>query len=119
MTDNIFDLYDPTACDIRGKFWADSWTWGEYFTNKMELEQQGIQVILIDMIGHPVEWAIPASNEIFFDNHYPDGTYFILYCHSGGSSGYVQKQLKEKLFQYHIINMKGWINAYHSYTINN
>jgi hypothetical protein len=55
MSDNIFDLYDPTACDVRGKFGADSWTRGEYFANKKALEAQGIQVLLVDLIGHPVE----------------------------------------------------------------
>lgn len=119
MKDNIFDLYDPNACDVRGKFGADSWTRGEYFANKKELEKEGIQVVLVDMIGHPVEGAIPASNEIFFGNEYPKNTYFVLYCHSGGSSGYVQKQLKEKLPQYNIVNMEGGTYAYQIYKMNN
>ncbi|MEI7562911.1 MAG: hypothetical protein WCJ39_04340 [bacterium] len=52
---NVFDLYDPHACDIRGKFGADSWTRAQYFSHAKELEAQGIQVVLVDMIGHPVE----------------------------------------------------------------
>ena len=112
---NVFDLFDKKACDIRGKVGADSWTWAQYASHKKELEAQGIQVVLVDMIGHPVEGAIPISNEMFFGNVYPAGTYFILYCHSGGSSGYVQKQLREKVPQYHIVNMEGGIYAYQLY----
>jgi hypothetical protein len=79
---NVFDLFDKQACDIRGKFGADSWTRAQYFSHAKELEAQGIQVVLVDMIGHPVEGSIPISNEIFFDNRYPAGSYFVLYCHS-------------------------------------
>lgn len=39
----------------------------------------------------------------------PNGTYFALYCHSGGSSGALQKPLAEMFPQYHIINIAGGI----------
>lgn len=110
---DINSLFSPDACDIRGKHSKDRRSWTEYFEQKKTLEAQGIKVVLVDMIGCPVEWAVPISNELFFDNLYPEGTYFILYCHSGGSSGYVQMQLKPQLPQYHIINMDGGINMYH------
>ena len=109
---SIFDLFSPSACDIRGKKSTDKWTRTQYFANKKEFEEQGIQVVLVDMINHPVEGAIPISNEIFFGNQYPEGTHFCLYCHSGGSSGYVQMQIKEQLPQYTIINIDGGINMY-------
>jgi hypothetical protein len=74
---------------------------------------------LVDMINHPVEGSIPISNEIFFWNKYPDWTFFVLYCHSWWSSGYVQKQLKPQLPQYNIINMDWGIMAYQIFRMNN
>jgi hypothetical protein len=76
------------------------------------LESKWVRVVLVDMINHPVEDAIPASNEIFTENKYPAWTYFCLYCHSGWSSGYVQMQLKPQLPQYTIINIDGGIHMY-------
>jgi len=109
---DISSLYSSDACDVRGKQSKDKWTWSEYFENKKKLEAQGIRVVLVDMINHPVEDAIPASNEIFTGNTYPAWTYFCLYCHSGGSSGYVQMQLKPQLPQYTIVNIDGGIYMY-------
>ncbi len=116
---DVFNLFKKEACDIRGKFGSDKWTWKEYFDYKKELESEWKQVVLVDMIGQPVEWAISISNELFFSNQYPEGTVFVLYCHSGGSSGYVQKQLKPNLPHYTIINMDGGIGAYRMYKLNN
>lgn len=109
---DVFDLFKPEACDIRGKANKEKWTRHEYFENKKELEAQWTKVVLVDMINHPVEGAIPISNEIFFGNRYPKGTVFVLYCHSGGSSGYVQMQLKGQVPDYNIINIDGGITMY-------
>ena len=109
---DITTLFNPLACDPRGRTSKDKRTWTEYFENKKKLESDGIQVVLVDMIDHPVPDAVPISNELFFAGHYPEGTYFVLYCHSGGSSGYVQMQLKPQLPQYHFINMSGGIGMY-------
>lgn len=109
---NVFDLFDPAACDIRWR-WSDMRTWEEYSHNQQELTKKWIDIVLVDMINHPVENAIPISNEMFFENQYPENTVFCLYCHSGGSSWYVQKQLKQKLWdKYTFINMKGWMYSY-------
>lgn len=114
---NIFDLYDKNSCDVRGKYGSDLWTWEEYFQKKEEFTVKWIQVVLVDMIGNPVQGALPISNEMFFTWEYPEGTVFALYCHSGGSSGYVQKQLQPQLPQYTIINMDGGIAAYQIYNL--
>lgn len=102
---DVNSLYHKNACDPRGQQSTQTWTRTEYRTQKKKLQDQGIQVVLVDMIGHPVEDAIPISNELFFTQTYPEGTYFVLYCHSGGSSGYVQMQLSPVLPQYTIVNM--------------
>jgi hypothetical protein len=52
---SVFDLFKKDACDIRGKKSTDKWTRTEYFTNKKELESQGINVVLVDMINHPID----------------------------------------------------------------
>lgn len=52
---DVFDLFKPEACDIRGKANKEKRTRHEYFENKKELEAQGIKVVLVDMINHPVE----------------------------------------------------------------
>ncbi|PJA93167.1 MAG: hypothetical protein CO132_04260 [Candidatus Kerfeldbacteria bacterium CG_4_9_14_3_um_filter_45_8] len=103
-------MFDKDACSIQG---GDSikWTWGEYYKQCDKLTQQGSQVVLVDMINQPVPGSVPLKNELF-ESAYPDGTYFVLYCHSGGSSGFLQKQLSEKLPQYHIVNMTGGIGMY-------
>lgn len=109
---DVSSLYSPDACDIRGKQSKDKRTWTEYFQNKKDLESQWIQVVLVDMINHPVEGSTPISNQMFTGNIYSEWTYFCLYCHSGGSSGYVQMQLKPQLPQYTIINIDGGILMY-------
>lgn len=109
---DVFDLYDKNSCDMRGKIGSESRTWTQYFQYKEMLEKEGTQVVLVDMIDHPVEGAVPISNELFFDKTYPEGTYFVLYCHSGGSSGWVQQQLKPQLPEYFFINLEWGILMY-------
>jgi hypothetical protein len=106
---DVSSLFSPNTCDIRGKQSKDKWTRTEYFANKKQLESQGTRVVLVDMINHPVEDSTPISNDMFFGNVYPEGTVFCLYCHSGGSSGYVQMQLQPKLPQYTLINIDGGV----------
>lgn len=80
---DISKLFNPNACDPRGMASKSKRTRTEYFSYKKALESDGIQVVLVDMINHPVEDAVAISNELFFGNQYPEGTYFVLYCHSG------------------------------------
>ena len=107
---DVFKLFSKNACSLGGKD-SEQWTWQEYYQKKQELEKRGMKVILVDMIGQPVQGSVPISNELF-ENKYPDGTYFVLYCHSGDSSGFLQKKLAKQFPQYHIINMTGGIGMY-------
>jgi len=116
---DVFDLFDPNACDIRGKVWSDTWTWSDFFENKKNLKENWIDTILVDMINHPVLDSVSISNELFFEKKYPKWTHFALYCHSWWSSGYVQKQLKPQLPEYVFINMEWWIWAYKIYQMQN
>ncbi len=107
---NVFDLFDKNACSLGGGG-SLKWSWAEYYETRKKLEEEGETVVLVDMIGHPVPGSVPISNELFA-GQYPDGTYFVLYCHSGGSSGFLQKQLTPKFPQYSFVNMAGGIGAY-------
>lgn len=107
---NILDLFEPNSCSIDGKD-SIKWSWEEYYKNKKELEAQGKTVILVDMIDDPVPDSVPISNELFQENH-PEGTIFVLYCHSGGTSGMMQKKLTPLFPQYTFVNMAGGIGAY-------
>ncbi len=109
---DVKKLFNSNACDLRGMQSTSKWTWSEYFENRKILESEWIQVVLVDMIWQPVEWAVEISDELFFWAQYPEGTYFVLYCHSGWSSGYVQMQLTPTLPQYHFINMTWGIGMY-------
>ena len=103
----IFDMFNPNACSLEWRKSLDVWTWEEYKENKEKLNEK---VILVDMIWHPVNWSKEISDEMF-SWIYPDWTIFALYCHSWGSSWYLQMQLSKMLDKYTFINIKWWILA--------
>lgn len=103
----VADMYDPNACNISGRNnGLESWTWDEVRAKKSEL---GDSLVLVDMIRHPVPGSVPISEELFSSK--PAGTVFALYCHSGGSSGYLQAQLAPLFPQYRIVNVRGGVLA--------
>ena len=105
-------MFNPNACSIGGRDGATSWNWEQYFENSKKLQSEGKNVVLVDMIHQPVEGSVPISNEIFNTSVHPEGTYFVLYCHSGGSSGMLQKQLTPQLPEYTFVNLVGGIGQY-------
>lgn len=106
----ILDMFSKDACSLGGQ---DSlkWTWHDYYKKRKELESEGHKVILVDMINSPVAGSVPISNELF-EEEQPDGTYFALYCHSGGTSGFMQKKLKGMFPNYNFVNIMGGIGMY-------
>jgi hypothetical protein len=99
--------YDPNACMIGGRNnWLESWTWDEYEKQKKVLWDK---LVLVDMIGHPVMDSVQISNELFAPWNKPEWTVFALYCHSWGSSWYIQSQLAPQLPMYKFVNLAGWI----------
>ncbi len=104
-------MFHANACSLDGDG-SIGWSWEEYFEKKQEM---GDLVVLVDMIGYPIEGAIAISNELF-DGKYPKGTYFVLYCHSGGSSGSLQKRLSPQFPHYTFVNLLGGIGMYPSNT---
>ncbi len=91
----------------------------QYFNNKTKLESDGIQVVLVDLpVGRlpwqdALPWSLEGNEEMFFDNSYPDGTYFVFYCYNGCPiSGYTANKLRPQLPQYHFIDVNGWAAMY-------
>jgi len=107
---DLFNMFDSNACSLNGGG-SSKWTWSQFYENKKKLTKEGVEVLLVDMIRKPVPDSVAISNDLL-DGRYADGTYFVLYCHSGGSSGYLQKQLTPKFPQYKFINMAGGIGLY-------
>ncbi|MDD2565851.1 MAG: hypothetical protein PHZ26_01610 [Candidatus Gracilibacteria bacterium] len=102
----IFDMFTSDACNISGRNnGLESWSWEEYEVKKIELSDK---IVLVDMIGQPLEGSVTISDELFSGKYLP-GTIFALYCHSGGTSGYLQMQLSPQLPQYTFVNIKGGI----------
>lgn len=100
-------MFPKNACSLDGGG-SVGWTWEKYFEKKEEL---GDKIVLVDMIGHPVSGSIPLSNELL-NGQYPKETIFVLYCHSGGSSGALQKRLTPQYPAYTFINLIGGIGRY-------
>jgi len=106
----ITDSYDPNACSIGWRNnWLENWTWDEYRKQKEKLWDQ---IVLVDMINHPLPDSVPISNELFDPSNKPAWTIFVLYCHSGWSSWYIQMQLAPQLPMYKFVNISGGIMTY-------
>ena len=103
----ITDSYDPNACMIGWRNnWLESWSWDKYHKQKEKLWDK---LVLVDMIWHPVKDSVPISNELFQPWNKPEWTVFALYCHSWGSSWYIQAQLAPQLPMYKFVNITGGI----------
>ena len=65
------------------------------------------------MTGHPIEDSVPVSDELFFEQQHPAGTYFILYCDSGCTiSGYTKDKLLPLLPQYYFVDISSGAGMY-------
>jgi len=103
----ITETYDPNACMIWGRNnGLESWSWDEYEKQKEILWDK---LILVDMINHPIKDSVVISNELFTPWNKQEGTVFALYCHSGGSSWYIQGQLAPQLPMYKFVNIAGGV----------
>jgi hypothetical protein len=106
----ITESYNKNACSIWWmNNWLESWTWKEYRKQK---EKFWDQIILVDMINHPLPNSVTITNELFDSSNKPAWTVFALYCHSWWSSWYIQMQLTPQLPMYKFVNIKGWIMSY-------
>ena len=98
----VWDLFDSNACSIMWRWnGMESWSWEQYNIKKDELFDK---LVLVDMIWQPIKNSVVISDELF-DGSYPDWTVFAFYCHSGGSSWYLQMQLAPQMPQYTFVNI--------------
>jgi hypothetical protein len=106
----ITDKITANACNIFWRNnWLESWSWDEYNEKKKVLWDS---IVLVDMINHPLPDSVAISNELFDPSNKPEWTIFALYCHSGGSSWYIQSQLAPQLPMYTFVNISGGIMSY-------
>ena len=59
------------------------WTQKEFLQNKIKLEKEGVEVVLVDTILSPIEKANTTIYNPHEMKNYPDGTVFVFYCDSG------------------------------------
>ena len=87
--------------------YPDQWTQKEFLENKIKLEKEGTQVLLIDTILSPIDKA----NTITYNPHelknYPDNTVFVFYCDSGKATLDRLKEYKERFPNNPCVSLKG------------
>ncbi len=85
----------------------NEWTQKEYLQNKIKLQKEGIEVILVDTILS----SIDKADTILYNPHemkkYPDGTVFVFYCDSGKATLQRLKEYQERFPSHHCISLKG------------
>ncbi|MDQ7060641.1 MAG: hypothetical protein Q9M43_05715 [Sulfurimonas sp.] len=83
------------------------WTQKEFLENKIKLEKEGIEVVLIDTILSPIDKAQTVVFNPHELKHYPDGSVFVFYCDSGKATLDRLDEYKERFPKQHCISLKG------------
>lgn len=87
--------------------YPDQWTQKEFLENKIKLQKQGIEVLLIDTILS----SIDKADTIVYNPHklknFPDGSVFVFYCDSGKATLDRLGEYKKKFPTQHCISLKG------------
>lgn len=87
--------------------YPNEWTQKEFLENKMKLEADGIEVLLIDTILSPIEKAnTTVYNPHELKNH-PNGSVFVFYCDSGKATLDRLAEYKMKFPTMYCISLKG------------
>jgi len=86
--------------------YPDQWTQKEFLENKIKLEKEGIEVVLIDTILSPIEKAQTAVYNPHELKNFPDGSVFVFYCDSGKATFDRLSEYKEKFPKHHCISLK-------------
>jgi hypothetical protein len=74
-------------------FNKDEWTQQELYKNIIELEKQGIEVVLVDTILKSIDNIETITYNPYEMEKMPEGTVFVFYCDTG-------KTTKERLDYY-------------------
>lgn len=90
-------------------FEKDEWTQKEFLTYKKQLEEDGIETILVDTILKPIKGAekYTITYNPYEMNTYKKGTVFVFYCDTGKASLERLSFYRSKLPDYKCISLRG------------
>ena len=83
------------------------WTQKEYLQNKIQLEKEGIQVLLVDTILSPIEKAQTTVYNPHELQNLPEGSVLVFYCNTGKATLDRLQEYKDKFPKLHCISLKG------------
>ena len=87
--------------------YPNEWTQKEFLENKIALEREGVEVVLVDTILSPIQKAKAITYNPYEMNKYKDGTVFVFYCDTGKATLNRLKEYKEKFPNNHCVSLKG------------
>ncbi len=85
----------------------DEWTQEEFLRNKKQLEEEGIETVLIDTILSPIQKANTITYNPYEMKKYPKGSVFVFYCDTGKATKERLSEYKEKFPDYHCVSLRG------------
>jgi len=87
--------------------YPNEWTQKEFLQNKLSLEKDGIEVLLIDTILSPIEKADTTLYNPHELKNKPDGSVFVFYCDTGKATLDRLQEYKTRFPKHHCISLKG------------
>ncbi len=87
--------------------YPDEWTQKEFLQNRIRLEKEGIEIVIVDTILSPIDKANTVVYNPYELQKYPEGTIFLFYCDTGKATLDRIKEYKEKFPKQHCISLKG------------
>ena len=87
--------------------YPNEWTQKEFLENKLKLEKEGVEVILIDTILSPMTKADTVVYNPYELSKYPDGSVFVFCCDSGKATSNRLEEYRDKFPTMHCISLKG------------
>lgn len=85
----------------------DEWTQKEFLENKKNLEETGVEVVLVDTILKPISSEKTVIYNPFELKLYEKGTVFVFYCDTGKNTKERLEYYKKKFPDYICKSLKG------------
>ena len=89
------------------KKFPNEWTQEEFLRNKIQLEKEGVKVLLIDTILNPIERIETMTYNPVLLKEEPKDSVFVFYCDSGKATMDRLKEYKTRFPNHHCISLKG------------
>jgi len=83
------------------------WTQKEYMQNRIKLQKEGIDVVLVDTILSPIEKADTTLYNPYELGKLPEETVLLFYCDTGKATLDRLDEYKKKFPKQHCISLKG------------